>query len=213
MARAKRDTKSRLLDAGLALAREKSFGAVSVREVCRRAAVNLGLFHYNFKNRETFRRCMLEAGYLRFFADLALSSDESGRPPEKLRRALGVIARFSREHRRMLAGIFRDALNGDRQIATFAAKSFHHHLPLVFGLYRDGVEAGDFRKISEPTLLAFLLGVINAPGLMLTLFEEHGARRPLGRERAAIEAQLLSEWTVEERLDLVMAALAAPRKV
>ena len=212
MPRPKGDAQRRLLDAGLALSREKSLGAVSVREVCRRASVNLGLFHYHFKSREAFRRRMLEAGYQEFFSLLSVSAEASGPPAQRLRRALGMIARFTREHRRMIAGLLRDALEGDHQVALFAARIFPHHLPLVLRLYREGVRVGNFRRLSEPALLAFLMGALNTPGLMLTLLEGHDARRPFGRPPKQVEGMLLSDAAIESRLDLVMAALAAPRK-
>lgn len=212
MSRPKGDAEKKLLEAGLALSREKCCGAISIREVCGRAGVNLGLFHYHFKTREGFRRRLLEAGYLEFFSRLSVSAEGSGRPPAKLRRALGTIARFAREHRRMTVGLIKDAINGDHQVARFAAESFPHHLPLIFGIYKEGLRAGDFRPLSEPFLMAFLMGCVNAPGLMLTLMEEHGAVRPFGRTLPQVEKELLSDEAIETRLDLVMAALAAPGK-
>lgn len=211
MPRPKGDAEKKLLDAGLALSREKCCGAVSIRQLCRRARVNLGLFHYHFKSREAFRRRLLEAGYLEFFSRLSVSTEGPGRPPAKLRRALGTIARFAREHRRMTVGLIKDAINGDRQVARFAGQSFPRHLPLILGIYKEGLRSGDFRRLPEPFLLAFLLGTINVPGLMLTLLEEHGAGRPFGRTLPEVEKDLLSDDAIETRLDLVMAALAAAR--
>ncbi|MEK7389329.1 MAG: TetR/AcrR family transcriptional regulator [Elusimicrobiota bacterium] len=211
MPRPKGDADARLLRAGLKLSREKSFGAVSVREACRRAKVNLGLFHYHFKNRESFRERILEAGYQEFFSRLTISAGGQGDPPERLRKVLRAIARFSIERRRTIAGLLKDALNGDRQVARFAARYFPHHLPIVLSIYREGLKKGRFRKLEEPLLLSFLMGSLNAPGLMMTLFDEHDARRPFDRARGDVERVLLSDASVGIRLDMIMAALAVPR--
>jgi AcrR family transcriptional regulator len=211
MSRPATGTDARILKAAMELARERGCGAVSVREVCRSAKVNLGLFHYHFKSRQALIERVLQEGYREFFARLKVSVNPALPPPERLRRALRAIARFSREHRSLCAGMIKDALAGDRQVADFAAETFPHHLPLVLGISEEGARAGHFRRLPHPRLLAFLMGVINAPVLMQALFDEHGVRRPFGRDRRAVEKELLSDEAIEDRLELILAALRKPR--
>jgi AcrR family transcriptional regulator len=210
MSRPRTDADRRILKAAMELARERGCGAVSVREVCRRAKVNLGLFHYHYKSRQALVERVLQEGYREFFARLKVSVAPSLPPPDRLRGALRAIARFSRDHASLCAGMLKDALHGDRQVAAFAAEAFPHHIPIVLGIYEEGVQGGAFRRLPIPRLLAFLMGVINAPILMQALFDEHGVRRPFGRDRRAVEAELLSDEAIEDRLDLILAALTAP---
>ena len=44
----------KLLRAGIQLARAKGLGGFTVREVCARSRVNLGMFHYYFTNKDNF---------------------------------------------------------------------------------------------------------------------------------------------------------------
>ena len=143
------DAAQKLLAAGHALAQEKGCGAVSVREACRRAKVNLGLFHYHFKSREAFLDRILDEGYKDFFERLSGSAEGGGTPPERLRRALLSIARFARERRRLCIGMLRDGMNGQSQVAAFAARAFPHHMPLVLSIYEEGVRRGDFHTAGD----------------------------------------------------------------
>lgn len=206
------DAAERLLKAGAALAREGGCCAVSVRAVCRLAKVNLGLFHYHFKSREAFLERLMEEVYKDFFARLSGSAESGGSPPERLRRALRSIAHFTREHRRLCVGMLKDGMNGERMTAVFAAKYFPHHMPLVAAIYEEGVRRGDFRRLPLPFFMSFCMGVLNAPGIMLTLFEDHDAKRPFGRPSRQTAEELMSDSAIEERLDMIIAALSLPRR-
>ncbi|TPW20642.1 MAG: TetR family transcriptional regulator [Elusimicrobia bacterium] len=202
------DAPRRLLDAGRAVARERGCGAIKVREVARAAGVNLGLFHYHFKTRDAFVRRVLDETYADFFARLNLSVDRKGSPRERLRAALTAIAQFSREHRRMVVGMLRDAMTGDRLVIEFAGRSFPNHLPIVLGLIKEGVRAKELRDLPEPLVLALLMGVISTPNIMATLVECSGAKRPLGRSVAQFQDELLSDAAIAERVDIVLAGLS-----
>ncbi|MBI4346060.1 MAG: TetR/AcrR family transcriptional regulator [Elusimicrobia bacterium] len=212
MTRPTGDSARKLLEAGRALALARGFGGVTVREVCRRAKVNLGLFHYHFKTREAFVSRLLDEGYGDFFARLSGSAEGGGSPPERLRRALASIARFTRENRRLCIGMLRDGMNGERRVAAFAAKAFPHHMPLVLAIYEEGVRRGDFRRLPVPLFLSVCMGAMNGPNIMLTLLEDHGARRPFGRALGGVAQDLLSDAALEERVDMILAALARPRR-
>lgn len=211
MTKSASDAPRRLLDAGRAVARERGTGAIKVREVARAAGVNLGLFHYHFKSREAFVRRVLEETYSDFFTRLNLSVDRGGSPRERLRAALTAIAHFSREHRRMVVGMLRDAMSGDRLTLEFGATHFPKHLPIVLGLVKEGIRAGEFRNVPEPLILALLMGAISTPTIMATMVECSGAKRPLGRSLAAFKEELLSDAAIAERVDMVLCGLAKKR--
>lgn len=212
MTRKASDAPRRLLDAGRAVARERGCGAIKVREVARAAGVNLGLFHYHFKTRDAFVRRVLEEVYGDFFSRLNLSAAREGTPRERLRAALTAIAQFAREHRRMMVGMLRDAMTGDRLVVEFAGAHFPRHLPIVLGIFKEGVRAGQFRDLPEPLVLSLLMGGISTPNIMATMVECSGAKRPLGRSLDAFLEEILSDAAVEERIDILLRGLA-PRRV
>ncbi|UPT74727.1 MAG: TetR family transcriptional regulator [Elusimicrobiota bacterium] len=212
MSRPKGDAGKRLLDAARALAREKGCAGISVRDICRRAKVNTGLFHYHFKSRRAFVERIMEDTYADFFSRLTVSADGPGTAAERLRRTLRAIALFSRENRRLYAGMLRDALNGDTQTARFAASHFPRHIPIILGLVAEGCRAGEFRDLPEPMAMSYMMGVLSTPILVVTLLEDHGAKRPLGRSMADFADQLLSDRAIETRVDMILAGLARPRR-
>lgn len=206
------DAAQKLVKAGTALALEGGCGAVTVRAACRRAGVNLGLFHYHFKTRDAFVRRLMNECYSEFFERLSVSAGGTGSAAERLGRALRAIARFSRERRRVMFGLLRDGMNGERQAARFVGENFPRHLPIMLGLYREGVAAGEFRRMPEPLLVSTMMGAMNGPGLLLTLLESFGVERPFGRPRRRLERELLSDAAIETRVEMALAALARPRR-
>lgn len=212
MSKAPGDCAQRLIEAGAALAKERGCGAVTVRETCRRARVNLGLFHYHFGSRKAFLRRLLDEVYRDFFSRLSLST-EGGEPPhERLRRALLSVGRFARDRRRLFAGLLRDGLNGETEVAAFVARNFPRHAGLLYALYEEGVQSGRFRRLSPPFFMGFCMSALNASALVVTLLEVHEAKRPFGIPMAAFERELLSDEAIERRVEMVLAALAAPRR-
>lgn len=199
-----------MLETALAMAREKGCGGISVREICRRARVNTGLFHYHFKSRAEFVARVMDETYAEFFSRLTVSAEGPGTASERLRRALRAIARFSREHRRLFTCMIRDALNGDRQVARFAASNFPRHIPIILGLVEEGRRSGEFRSLDDGMAMSFLMGAVSTPNLVVTLLETHGAKRPFGRSMRELSDRLLSDEAIETRLDMVLAGLARP---
>ena len=52
-----------LIDAGLELLPETGCAGLSVRKLTEHAGVNLGMFHYHFRNKDNFVRTLLQRTY------------------------------------------------------------------------------------------------------------------------------------------------------
>lgn len=210
MSRPQGDAAAKLLRTARALAREEGCGALSVREVCRRARVNLGLFHYHFKSKECFVARVMEETYAEFFSRLTLSVGGPGPASKRLRAALRSIARFSRENRRVFTCLLRDGLNGDKHVAAFVARNFPRHIPIVLGLVHEGQKSGEFRELPDPLVMSFLMGSVSSPNLVVSLLELH-AEKPFGLPFAQVEEMILSDAAIDLRVDMVLAGLSARR--
>ncbi|UUZ56533.1 hypothetical protein LP419_16105 [Massilia sp. H-1] len=57
-------------------------------------AVNLGMFHYHFKNKDNFIRAVLQRLYEAMFADLQLQADAGADALSGLRAAFTVLGGF-----------------------------------------------------------------------------------------------------------------------
>lgn len=178
---------------------------MSVRQVAERAGVNLGMFHYHFRTKEVFVRALLAQVYERMFADLTVAADAPD-PLEALRRAVNVIARFLRDHRRLLRRLVADAMGGDTLAQEFIRVNLPRHFGVVFGLIVAGQRSGALKRIAPPQALAFLAGGVGAPILLGSALAEHPlAPRELAKQ---FRTTVLTDAAIAERVELALAGLA-----
>ena len=198
-----------LLEKAREMLPESGISGLKIREVARRAGVNLGMFHYHFKSKEHFLHRLLEEAYEDFFQRLTLETGGAGPASERLRRALGVIAKFARQNRKLLMVLITEVLNGERSSAAFARDNIPRHASVVAALIKEGQEAGEFRKIPVPLAMAFAMGGMGVPNLVVTLLERGGAKRPFGMTLPELSDLMLSDEAIARRVDLILAGLEA----
>lgn len=202
----------KLVAAALAMLPETGFAGLSVREVSRRAGVNVGMFHYHFKTREAFLHRVLSEVYGDFLETFEEAARGPGEPRARLRRVLTAVARFAREHRVFYSLMIRELLNAQPEMSSFAKKNFPRHASVVLGLMDECRRAGVIRPLPGPALCMFAMSTMAMPNVAVTAFERNGVRAMGGRPLREFSAMLLSDEMIEIRADMVMAALAAGRK-
>lgn len=209
MARPSRHVDRNLLAAGRDLYGEGGCAGLTVRRVAERAGVNPAMLHYHFGAREAFIGAVLQATYDEMFSALTLAVAPAEHPPEqRLRRALRVVARFVRDHRRLLGHLARDALQGEPVVVAFVRANLPRHFGVVSTLVAEGQAAGRLRPVPLAQALAFIAGALGAPILAGSALVASGlAPDALAR---AFEREVLSDMALDERIDLVLAGLAAP---
>lgn len=84
------DTRTRLLDATVALVREKGWAATSVDEICRRAGVTKGAFFHHFRSKEDL--AIAAAEYWSDFADVIFAAAPYHALSDPLDRVRGYLA-------------------------------------------------------------------------------------------------------------------------
>src|SRR5688572_27416905 len=114
-----------LLDAGLELLPQTGCAALSVRKLADRAGVNLGMFHYHFKNEDTFIRAVLQRVYEEMFSALTLKVDPKRPVLDNLRAVVSALARFGRDQQALLLRMAADAMAGEAAVVEF----FRANLP------------------------------------------------------------------------------------
>ena len=185
-----------LIDAGLELLPETGCAGLSVRKLTEHAGVNLGMFHYHFRNKDNFVRTLLQRTYESMFAALSLTVEPQRAPLDNLRAALTVLARFGRQHRRLLLRIAAD----------FLRNNLPRHLAVLLRLLEQAQRQGLLQPLPLPQLVAFLAGAVGAPVLLGTALELHA-----GAETAAlIERHVLSDAAIAQRIELALRALSTP---
>lgn len=192
-----------LLDAGLELLPYTGCAALSVRKLADHAGVNLGMFHYHFKNKDTFIRAVLQRVYEEMFSALTLKVD--GRRPvlDNLRAVVATLARFGREQQALLLRMATDALTGETAVVDFFRANLPRHISVVAGLVTQAQREGLIVKAPPQEVVAFLFGAVGAPVLI------GGAVLAQAPDAAAsLQRHVLSDAAVARRIDYALRGLA-----
>jgi AcrR family transcriptional regulator len=204
MARPSQNVDQLLLDAGLALLPLTGCAGLSVRRLTEHAGVNLGMFHYHFKNKENFIRAVLQRVYEEMFSALSLQADPRRSPLHNLHEALTLLARFGREKRALLVRIAADAMAGEPSAADFFRANLARHIAVVTALVTQGQQARLIAKAPPPEVVAFLFGAVGAPVLMGAAVQQHAA----GIVAKGIDRHVLSDEAIERRVGFALRGLA-----
>jgi|SRR5688500_907496 len=204
-----------LLAAGRELFPSRGCAGLTAREVADAAGVNLGMFHYHFKSREAFLRALLQSVYEDMYSLLVVRATQLPQPGEQLRSfdvlrgALQFMGRFVRANRPILARVLVDALGGDPIAIEFLERNAPRHLKLLLGLVEAAQREGSVRQaVPAPQLLGFCAGSLAMPILFGGAVLERAAA---GAAHARmIEAALLSDAAIDQRIELALAAIADP---
>jgi len=210
MPRISRNTDQALIRAALEMMPRTGLSGLRVRAVARRAGVNLGMFHYYFKTKREFNRRVLEQLYESFFAKLVTEVEAAGgeSPRERLRRALATVAIFARDRRELLLAIVKDVLEGNREVVAFLKKNVPRHMFVFIRLIRDCQKSGFIRRIPLATVLPILFGSIAAPVFAMALMGRISSGGLLILPFRAIARTVLSDRSVNERVDYALNALS-----
>lgn len=210
MARPSQNIDQRLLAAGLALLPETGCRGLSARKLVEHAGVNLGMFHYHFRNKETFIRILLDQIYEQMFAMLVIKAAESQSPIGNLRNALGVLAQFAYRNRRLLLRIVTDALAGEAVAGEFLRANIPRHLAVLADLIAAAQKQGEIAAAPLPQVLAFLGGSVIAPVLLGSALVEQAVIPGFLAE--AFEVNVLSEGAAVQRIEFALRGLALSKE-
>jgi AcrR family transcriptional regulator len=208
MPRPSRNLDQALLAAGRALFPARGCAGLSLREVADAAGVNLGMFHYHFGSREAFLRALMQQAYEEMFATLTLETGHSADPLENLRAALRVLGRFLRDNRPFIARVLADALSGEACARDFMRENAPRHLAVLQKYLVEGQQAGEVQPIPIPQLIGTCAGALAMPIIIGGAIVQ-GGTLPAPAAKM-LEATLLSDAAIDQRIDLVLAAVSQP---
>lgn len=211
MARPSRNLDRALIAAGQALYPSTGCAGLTIRQVAEAAGVNIGMFHYHFKTREAFLRAVLQANYEDMFMRLPIPAAQAPRDfshVDLLRHALKALGHWSREHRSFIARLLADCLANEPVARSFFADNFPRHLERVGQIIAAAQQDGTLRPLPLPQAMAFCAGAISLPLIAVGTVVDSGMLPP-ARKRA-IDSAVLSAAAVDERIELVLHALANP---
>jgi AcrR family transcriptional regulator len=205
MSRPSQNIDDQLIASGIALLPDTGCAGLSVRKLVEHAGVNLGMFHYHFKNKDNFIRVVLQRLYEAMFSDLQLHAEGDGDAIASLRAAVGVLGGFARQHRAMLLMLVSEAMQGEPLALEFMRANLPRHLGVIASLVARGQAAGRIVDVPVPQLLPFMIGSIAGPILAGGAVERHGAMPPV--LAAMAQGALLSADALSIRIELALRAI------
>ena len=210
MPRPSRHLDRALLAAGRELLPVYGCSGLTIRQVADAAGVNIGMFHYHFRTRETFLRAAMQAVYEEMYSQLAMVTAKDFSATANLRAALHVLGRFLQENRALVARILADALGGESVARVFLRDNFPRHLRVIRSRVAAGQASGELRPIAPTQAFAFCAGALAMPVLMGGALADSGALEPAFERE--LRDSILTERALDERIDLALAALAVGEK-
>jgi AcrR family transcriptional regulator len=211
MTRPSKNTDQLLINAARKLLPLTGCSGLNIRQVAEQAGVNLGMFHYHFKSKSEFTQRVLSEVYEEFFKVLVMSAETEGPPEKRLRDALVVMGRFTRERRSLMVALLRDVLNNDAEVIRFLKKNLGRHFSHLLGLVKECRKEGDYQGLPDPVVLLMLLAMVGVPHLMIEVLSRSKVIHPFGLKRAVLHVALLSDGALQKRIDLAL-NLLSPKK-
>jgi AcrR family transcriptional regulator len=180
-------TRARLLDAAIETLVAQGYAALTTTEICRRAHVSQGALFKHFASKAGLVGAMAERLFSRLIEDFRAGFGAAGPPGDRLRAALGQLARSFREPRLLAALELYTAARTDAVLrAQLAPVLERHHANLLREareLFPEAAGANpDFDAVVD-TVIAALQGA--ALGGLVTADAATGHRSLAWLERLA----------------------------
>lgn len=187
MGRSSSNTDEKLIRAGVYLARKKGLKNFTVREVCARSSVNLGMFHYYFKTRETFDAAVLNSLYGEMMSAINVEVLPTRTPRQNIEAVLRAVYAFAAKNRRLISMLMGDSFSGDRQIVSLVARLFSQHVSVLMSELERARQLGQLRTHCVRDALLFLLPQVPLAQGVLGLAERMGKNFPPKLYRQVLE--------------------------
>jgi len=153
----KQSTASRehLIEAARALFAQQGYDGASVRDITRRAKVNLGAITYHFGSKEGLYHAVIEGFAVPLADRLAAIASEPGPPVQRIADVLRAFFDHIGEHPEMPSMIVRELASG-RPLAAPVAQVIERNVQSVSRIIVQGQADGSIRP-GEPALIAMTI--------------------------------------------------------
>ncbi|OYZ12998.1 MAG: hypothetical protein B7Y39_18460 [Bdellovibrio sp. 28-41-41] len=163
MPRKSNNLDKKMLRVGASMLRQKGAAALSVREVAKKAGVNLGMFNYHFNDKNEFIKMILEDAYSTFITELRDNQAQN------LEEVLFSMAKFSRNHHQSVLSLIGDVLSGEKNVAQFLRKNFTTHFTILFEVLTKHFEEKNYNPKYLEHAFRYLISSVGLPNLLVGL--------------------------------------------
>ncbi len=205
MARPSQNQDLALLEAGRQLYPHYGCAGLSVRMLAQHAEVNIGMFHYHFKNKESFISQLLQQWYEELFAQLSLEVAQELDVIQKLRQVMLLIARIMREHGAWFGRVWQDAGQDQAVALEFLQRNGTRHVQVLLGLITQAIAEQKIAAMPPVQAMTFLMGSVIAPLFMAPRVTQLGIAPP--ELQQVLSACVISDQGIQQRLELALHSL------
>ena len=198
-----------MIEAGKKIAREEGCSFLRIREIVDRAHVNLGMFHYHFKNRKNFVRVLLSEVYGEFFSELTKVTHREAESIDQLRESLILMGVFLHRNRKIAMALLRDLLNGDPDVLKYNRKRMPPHAEFIKELMLNCQREGSLPKISPHQIMPLFLGAIVQPVFIAEIMEK---MEKSDHQKPFFDFnQIMSKRAIAQRVDILLGGMRSMR--
>ena len=162
MAEDKEAAKQRIFKAAASLFAQKGYAAVSVREITKKAKVNIAMLNYYFGGKIGILKAIISDCYEKYYNAVEVVGDEDMPPEERIRAAIRNIIDFYRDNRELAMVAFNT-------IPVDIPEILDHKLKWVAARHREAVDF--FCKLGVDMEDMVTASVIR--GMLTTLIADH----------------------------------------
>jgi len=204
MARPPSGTDLKLKTAGRKLLQEKGITGLTVREACRVAGVNTGMFHYYFGSKDEFLKAVIKEMYAEFMLNFKAGVAVGGTPRARLKNALVEVGKFARSIRSAAPMLFADVAYGKKEAFAFVSGNFTEHIRHIAALAEECRPESAVKERSVPFIIAALVSVMIFPVLIGGVMERNGVKELAGRDIEALRGEIFSDTGIAERAEIAV---------
>ncbi|MDR1695720.1 MAG: TetR/AcrR family transcriptional regulator [Endomicrobium sp.] len=195
------NTEQKIIDAGIALAKRYGISGFTVRQLCKKAKVNLGLFHYHFASRENFEKVVLKNLYGNFMKDFEINISKDMDSLKKLEAARSMLFDFVLKNSSIISGIIIEIFSGNADKFSFVKENFSKHAVLLYSIIEQGKKEKAFKDADTVSLLISAVAPVIVPIAAASVLG-----RVISKKDSAKISKLVSKLTdekfIKERMEL-----------
>lgn len=209
MTRPSKNTDQKLIEAAKLLIPKTGFTHLKVRDVAKKAGVNLGMFNYYFKTKDKFIEVLLNMAYEKFFQNFKIESKSGATPLERFQNAVMMISRFVRDNRNIFFPLIMELNQGNKKFLEFAKKNMTKHVGILLDLLKECQKGGYIQEGSLFNIMPIVMGGVVMPLFLMNIFEKCHDNKLIPSFLMKNATQIfMSDEGIKQRVDLVLKGIA-----
>ncbi|ACC98594.1 Transcriptional regulator, TetR family [Elusimicrobium minutum Pei191] len=203
MGRTSSGNDTKLIKTGLELAKKNGLGGFSVRQLCAKSKVNLGMFHYYFGTKDNFDKVILNEIYQTMI--LRMKTSLEGTPEENTRKLLYAVWDFIAENRILLSSLAGDVFSGNKNIIKYISENFTEHIFIMLGELEKAHKNKQLNTPSAADALILIIPPLALPNILFGLAErvDIGLLNKLKSKLISLKADMNQKRRIDMLINLV----------